>query len=129
MVRWNTLASRCYGAAGLLAREQYERCAISRAYYAVYSRITHALVLRGVTFMVRGVKRGNPSHAALPALVENHLQVLGQHRWVVANCMRALYRLRVTADYFPVSQVNAEIADKAIALITKIFVLTKGVVD
>ena len=126
MAYWNTLASSCYGAAGTLVRERYERCAVSRAYYAAYSRITHALVLRGVTFTVRGVKRGNPSHAALPALIENHLQVLGQHRWVVADYLRALCGYRVAADYFPSYQVNAAIAGKAIDVMKKVFDLTKS---
>ena len=128
-MNWNVLASSSYGAASRLAREQrYERSAVSRAYYAAYSRAVHALVTCdcGVAFPVA---REGPSHTKLPGLIENHLRVLGQYRWRVADHLRDLYTLRVMADYCPSELVETAAALKAVSLMIQVFVLTKGAVD
>ena len=128
MARWNILAGSSYGAAVRLSRGRYERSAVSRAYYAAYSRTVQTLVACncGVVFPVG---REGPSHTKLHELVVRHLRVLGQHRWLLANHLRELYKMRVAADYCPSDSVELVEAQKAVRLMNMVFVLTKGAVD
>jgi hypothetical protein len=129
---WNILAGSSRHAALLLVRQRgKERSAISRAYYAAYSRTMYVLSLCGVTtFTVRGFRRGNPLHVDLPALVEKHLQLLGKQRRDVADALRVLYhKLRVPADYKPLYPVDVKTAEKAVDLMTKVFDLTRDAVE
>jgi len=123
---WNTLASSSYGAVGLLAQERYDRSTVSRAYYAAYSRIAHMLALCGMTF---ADGREGPGHEKLDEVVLRHLRMLGQHRWLVAEDLRTLYKMRLEADYRPSRPIEAMAARKAVRLMSRIFSLTKGVVD
>ena len=123
---WNMMASSSYGAAGLLAQERYERSAVSRAYYAVYSRIAHVLASRGLTF---ADGREGPGHEQLADLVLHHLRMLGQYRWYVAEDLRKLYKMRLEADYRPSHPVGVTDAQKAVRAMNRIFSLTKGAVD
>jgi uncharacterized protein (UPF0332 family) len=126
MADWNILASGNYRAANLLVQEQCDRSCLSRAYYAAYSRATHALSASGGVTFPAG--REGPSHSALPDLVENHLLRLGQHRWIVSDYLRTLYSLRLLADYWPSASVGAADSETATALMSQLFVLTKGAV-
>src|SRR5437870_5416385 len=71
----------------------------SRAYYALYAEVTHALVGDGTT-MLAG--RNNPKHRTLPSLVGNNLHTLSMAtRWRLASLIDQLYAFRVIADYQP----------------------------
>lgn len=75
------------------------RSCISRAYYAAYTILVHALKeSKGVKF---APGREGPSHKDLPKLVENHLANTRNRAKMkeLKAAIRRLYKARIDADY------------------------------
>lgn len=97
MATWQDIAIDSEQAAKELLRAGRYRAAVSRAYYAVYAAITGRLVQVGV---VPATDADNPSHKALPELVESNLPALRSwQRRDLKSSTRRLYQLRLDADY------------------------------
>jgi uncharacterized protein (UPF0332 family) len=116
---WRVVAMECYGAAGELKLADRWRSAVSRAYYAAYSRVSASLRESGLAM---SADRDGPSHATLPGLVENNLTIMRvQDRPGVSSRLRTLYALRLTADYFPSVPVGESDAQQALHLMAEVF--------
>jgi len=109
-----TLASigvDAWKAAGLL-RVKHPRSAVSRAYYVVYSALTHELARDPSINFELG--RNNPGHQALLAYIEKSPmldQLLDRSEiQQIRKLVRELRRAREQADYFPQFSVNSELA-------------------
>ena len=112
MTTWRNMAISSRTAAYELFEADRWRSVASRAYYAVYSEVTHALLQAGV---VMPTARGNPAHAALPLLIGNNLISLSLAvRWRLAGLVSDLYTFRIIGDYGP--QVTFEEADAIMCL-------------
>jgi len=120
---WQSLADDAYRASLSLRQERRCRSAISRAYYAVYSRVTALLVAHGVTMPD---DYEGPLHSKLAALIEAHLTGLRSKRWTVAGLARGLYDLRVIADYHPSVPVDGGDALVAVRRMMGAFHLLAG---
>jgi HEPN domain-containing protein len=116
---WISVAMASYGAAIELKNGRHWRSAVSRAYYAVYSKLSGCLRELGVA-MPAG--REGPSHGSLPDLVESNLTTLrAQERPRLASRLRELYRLRVLADYWPSLNLGEAEAQSALRLMGDVF--------
>jgi hypothetical protein len=99
---------------------------MSRAYYAVYSKVTHILATTpGVTFPVN---REGPNHpgelgtGGIRRLIESSLPKMTQQRRVkLSELVGRLYTLRVDADYKPSATVAAREARAAISIMQTVF--------
>jgi uncharacterized protein (UPF0332 family) len=119
MEDWNMVAMDNYEATALLIEEGRWRSAVSRAYYAVYARISAALARLGVQ-MPAG--REGPSHTRLPDLVVDQLKRLSKSlRWRVAGMVRGLYNRRLSADYRPSVRIGNAQARGAANAMTEVF--------
>jgi hypothetical protein len=93
-------------------RGQRYRSCISRSYYSLCSELAGRLLAQNVR--VRG-QRENPAHSDLPKLVVNNmsgLSVKGQRE--VKRAIEFLYKLRVSADYYPGQTIDADAARRAL---------------
>jgi uncharacterized protein (UPF0332 family) len=124
-IGWKTVAQDNYSAASALFTQRRWRSAISRAYYAVYSLVGHALSAKGVT-MPMG--REGPSHKKVPVLVERNLLELRDVRWRVSKMVHDMYDYRLAADYKPSDDVGDADARKSLGLMRSVFVFMKEVV-
>lgn len=102
--------------------EAHHRSCINRAYYAVYSRASHALVSAGVTMPP---DREGPWHRKLTRdLIETSFPKMGVgKRKSLQRLVEKLYNLRVIADYRPSIDVESADARAAIAMMNKAFSL------
>lgn len=99
MATWRDISAQQARAAKRLVGADVVRPSISRAYYAAYSGVVHALHRQGLR---RFGGRGNPDHADVPALVLHNLSSLDQgSRRIVAKSLRRLRVQREDADYRP----------------------------
>lgn len=99
MATWRDISVQQAVAAKRLSGADVARPAVSRAYYAVYSGVVHALHRQGLR---RFGGRGNPDHADTPALVLHNLSSLDQaSRRSLAQSLRRLRAQREDADYRP----------------------------
>ena len=122
---WFELASDARKAASRLVSDHYRSC-LSRAYYAAYAKVTHALAAApGVTFPPN---REGPNHpgetgtGGIRRLVETGMPNLNQaQRLKLSELIGRLYTLRIFADYRPSVEVDARDAREAISIITTIF--------
>lgn len=95
------------------------RTCLSRAYYAVYSAATEALISQGVNMPIG---RNSPHHAKLPNLVGNNLNTISHSvRWRLAGMIRKLYNLRIIADYVPSFALGESEARLALGLMNQAF--------
>jgi len=116
---WRAVANDSYGAASELAVSRRWRSAISRAYYAAYSLVCGHL--REIGLAMPGTREG-AAHARLPELVEGNLTVLRvQDRCRVASRLRALYAMRIAADYWPSSAFGEAEVMTALYLMGDVF--------
>ncbi len=112
MSTWRDLAKDNRTAAYELETSKRHRSSVSRAYYAVYSRVTEELVRIGLS-MPAGMH--NPQHQALPNLIGFNLSTISApRRWRLSGIVRRLFRLRVIADYVPETEVAS--SENTIAL-------------
>jgi uncharacterized protein (UPF0332 family) len=123
MGTWRDLAKDNRTAANELFTVKRYRSCVSRAYYAAYAEITHALLQANVT-MPAG--RGNPRHGALATNVEGHLTRVPL-RWRLSAAIRRLYRLRIVADYVPGLALQESEARIAMGLMNEAFVCLRNV--
>lgn len=122
MANWKTVAADNYAAASELVTRRRWRSAVSRAYYAVFALVSESLKRKRVP-MPKDWE--GPSHAKLAALICGHLTQLGDMRWRVFHRVKALYALRLDADYRPSLPTENGHARKAIALMADVFHLLK----
>jgi hypothetical protein len=108
---WRELAKSNRSAAfELLETRRYRSC-VSRAYYAVYSETTHALVEGGVQMPSA---RNNPRHKAVPSLVGYQLLILSP-------------KLRWKLEYNPVLTVDESEARAAMRFTVHIVKLLEAI--
>ena len=112
---WKNLSTDSYDAALSLLESERWRSAMSRAYYAVYSRAAALLAAQGVTMPG---KYEVPHHANIAAMIVDHLTHLGDRgfRLKIASMVTALYEARVRADYRPSDPVDVRRARTALRL-------------
>ena len=121
---WRDLAHSGRTAAyELFERKRWRSCA-SRAYYATYSEVTHALLAAGTTMPA---SQNNPKHKTLADLVTTNLRSLNlPRRTRLAAIVIAAYNLRIAADYLPDVDLDESDARDAIGLMATAFSLLKG---
>jgi hypothetical protein len=125
MTTWRDMARESRTSANELFDSHHWRDFASRAYYAVYSEVTHALLAAHMT-MPAG--RGNPRHRSLPVLVGNNLHLLSlPKRWQLASLISKLYLFRIIADYQPAMTLDETDARICLGLMTQAFILLKDV--
>lgn len=99
------------------------RSASSRAYYAIYARVTAELLDASVT-MPAG--RSNPKHKTLPDLVGNNLTAFSMAtRWRLAGLIKQLYDFRIIADYRSTVTLEEEDARICFAVMNQAFLCLK----
>src|SRR5688572_22380401 len=105
MATWYELAQDSRRAANEMVETRFRSC-LSRAYYAAYSKVTHALsAAPGLTFPP---DREGPSHpgelgtGGIRRLIETSMPGMSQERRVkLSELVGSLYTLRLYADYRP----------------------------
>ncbi len=125
MATWRQAASDHRSATyELFVGNRWRSCA-SRAYYAVYSEVTHGVLAAGVT-MPAG--QGNPRHGSLPTLIGMSLAPLSlASRWRLSGLVGQLYGLRIIADYLPGVILEQAEARITIGLMEQAFAILKVV--
>ena len=129
---WHELAHQARRAASKLVGDEPRSC-VSRAYYAVYAKVTHELnQLPSVTFAERreapshpGIADdGGPGDGGIRRLIERAMTGLPpDRRRRLSQLVGELYALRVDADYRPSRTVDVGTARRALALMTIVFSL------
>lgn len=122
---WFDLASDARKAANGLVSNRYRSC-VARAYYAAYSKVTHALAAApGVSFPPN---REGPNHpgetgtGGIRRLIETSMPDMDQPRRVkLSELIGRLYTLRVFADYRPSVEVEGRDAREAVSIMNTIF--------
>lgn len=118
-MNWLDVARDSRKAANVLTTGEYFRSAVSRAYYAAYSKVSQELVDLGVSMPERWE---GPKHGKLRPTVEANLTTLAQDKRVaLSRILGRLYALRLYADYFPSTRVEVKEAREAITLMKKVF--------
>ncbi len=116
---WLDLAREARKAANTSVQEGYHRSATARAYYAVYSRVVHALVSAGLTMPPQ---REGPSHGRLRPLIETGMPHMDQPKRVaLSRLVGRLYTLRIDADYKPSMLVEDKESREAVSIMKTIF--------
>lgn len=119
METWQELARECRKSANLLVTERNHRSAVSRAYYAVYSRVTMDLCRAGVAMPAH---REGPSHTRIRALIEHRMTHLTiERRLALSRIVGRLYTMRIAADYLPSSHIGDDESREAATLVRKVF--------
>lgn len=125
MATWAELAKWNRSAAIRLFEKDTWRGCVSRAYYAVYSGVTDALLRVPVT-MPAG--REGPHHVPLPEIVGHNLTMLAvRKRWRLSGLVKELYNLRCLADYRPSVIVEEDEARITLGLMKQAFDLFEEV--
>lgn len=122
---WKELARENRTTACELFEANRWRSAASRAYYAIYARVTDVLLSAGAT-MPSG--RSNPKHKTLPELVGNNLSAISlSKRWRLAGLIKQLYDFRIIADYRPAVTLDGDDARICFAVMNQAFLCLKEV--
>lgn len=125
MASWRDIATENEEAAKELLRTGRFRSAVSRAYYAAYASVTGRLVESGAV-PKSGV--ANPSHKALPLMVEGNLPGLAAwQRRDLKAATRRLYEMRLDADYRSQVDVDRTVAVRSLAELGVAMKLVEGV--
>ncbi len=122
---WFELASDARKAASRQVSEHYRSC-LSRAYYAVYSKVTFDLsITPGVSFPAgdEGPKHpGRTGTGGIRRLIETHMTAMDRPKRVkLSELVGRLYTLRCVADYRPSIDVDARDAREAVSIMNTIF--------
>jgi hypothetical protein len=122
---WFDLASDSRRAASRLVSENYRSC-VARAYYAAYSKVTHALAAApGVSFPASREGPNHPGEAGtggIRRLIETGMPDMDQPRRVkLSELIGRLYTLRIFADYRPSVEVEGRDAREAISIMNTVF--------
>ncbi len=117
---WLELARDARNAANTLLTQDLHRSAVSRAYYAAYSKIAHELVATGGLAMPPD--REGPSHGRVRPVIETSMPNMVQpKRQKLSELVGRLYTLRIDADYKPSIEVENTEAREAISIMKTIF--------
>lgn len=125
MWTWHEVARDSRKAANEMVETRFRSC-LSRAYYAVYSKVTHELAgAPNVTFRLG---REGPDHpgetntGGIRRLIETSMPGMSQERRVkLSELVGALYTLRLYADYRPSIEIEAADAREAISMMNTVF--------
>ncbi len=108
---WFDLASDARKAANRLVSDHYRSC-VARAYYAAYSKVTHALA--GAPNITFAANREGPNHpgetgnGGIRRLIKTSMPGMDQPRRVgLSDLIPRLYALQVFADYSPPGAADA----------------------
>jgi len=123
---WLDLANDARRSANRLLAAEHFRSWLSRAYYAAYSKVTHALAATpGVTFRPN---REGPDHpgelgtGGIRRLIETTMPNMPHdRRGKLSELVGRLYTLRIDADYKPSATVEARDARAAVSILKTIF--------
>ncbi len=116
---WHVLARDSRKAASVLVQENHFRSAVSRAYYAAYSKVSQELIAAGQHMPE---DREGPSHRKLRPMIETSLHTMRKDaREALSRIIGRLYTIRIHADYSPSITVEAREAREAISLMNKVF--------
>ena len=117
---WLELARDARKAANVLATYDFYRSAVSRAYYAAYSKVAHELVVTAGLAMPPG--RQGPSHGRIRPVIETSMPNMTQDkREKLSELVGRLYTLRIDADYKPSLEVEIAEAREEISIMKTIF--------
>lgn len=117
---WLDLARAARKSANTLLTEDHFRSAVSRAYYAAYSKVTHELVAIGA--LPTPPNREGFSHARIRPVIETSMPNMAQaRRDKLSELLGRLYTLRIDADYRPSIEVEGTEAREAISIMKTIF--------
>ena len=127
---WHEVARQAQQAAKKLAADEHRSC-VSRAYYAVYAKVTHELAQQSsVSFPAR---REGPSHPGLASdgspgdggirrlIVQAMTRMSLDRRRKLSELVGELYSLRIDADYHPSRTVDDGVARRALAMMRIVF--------
>lgn len=122
---WYDIAADARKAANRLVAEHYRSC-LSRAYYAVYSKITHDLAgIPGVVFPAGDEGPKHPGRAGtggIHKLIRASMTHFDEEkRAKLAELVGRLYTLRCIADYHPSYEVDARDAREAVSVMNTVF--------
>ena len=122
---WFDLAKDARKAANQLVSNHYRSC-VARAYYAAYSKVTHALAgAPGVNFPARREGPHHPGEAGtggIRRLIETSMPDMDRPRRLkLSELVGRLYSLRIFADYHPSVEVEDRDAREAIAIMNTVF--------
>jgi hypothetical protein len=122
---WSEVANGARKAASRLVSEHSRSC-LSRAYYAVYSKVTFDLTaIPGVAFPVgdEGPRHpGRTGTGGIRRLIETHTTHLSSPKRIrLSELVGRLYTLRCVADYRPSVDVDARDAREAVSIMNTIF--------
>jgi len=114
---WLDLTRDGRKSASSLVANKFHRSAVSRSYYAVYSKVTMELCALGIA-MPAG--REGPRHGKIRPLIETNLTTMTRdERLALSRIVGRLYTLRILADYSPSSTVGSLEGREAISLMNK----------
>ncbi len=125
MTTWHEVGRDARKAANELVESRFRSC-LSRAYYAVYSKVTHDLTAApGIAFPPR---REGPNHpgetgsGGIRRLIETSMPgMTPERRLKLSELIGELYTLRLYADYRPSVEIDASDAREAISMMNKVF--------
>ena len=129
MTNWDEVARGARGAANELVETRYRSC-LNRAYYAVYSKVTHDLVECGVTMPQDMEGPRHPGHlpggvardGGIRKLIVTRLTNLTvERREALSDLVGALYTLRLAADYHPSISIDDADAREAVSMMNTAF--------
>lgn len=116
---WLDLARGARRAANTLILESQHRSAASRAYYAVYSKVVHTLVMANLPMPSR---REGPNHSRIRRLIESSMPNMDQvKRSALSRLVARSYILRLDADYKPSVLFDDKESKEAIAIMKTVF--------
>lgn len=125
MSTWFEVARDAWNAANEMVETRFRSC-LSRAYYAVYSKVTHDLAAAPNIRFPPG--RDGPNHpgesgtAGIRRLIETSLPAVSQERRDrLSELVGALYTLRISADYRPFDEIDARDAREAVSMMETVF--------
>lgn len=125
MTTWHQLGREARNAANELVETRFRSC-LSRAYYAVFSKVTHELdAAPNVTFAQGREGPGHPGEngtGGIRRLIETSMPELSAERRIkLSELIGALYTLRIYADYHPSIKIDASDAREAVSMMNTVF--------
>jgi uncharacterized protein (UPF0332 family) len=117
---WLDLARDARKSANGLVAQSLFRSAVSRAYYAAYSKITHELAV--IAALPMPPAREGPSHKRIRPIIESSMPNMNQAKRIkLSELIGRLYTLRIDADYKPSIEVDDTEAREAVSIMKTIF--------
>jgi hypothetical protein len=129
MTTWQEMASESRKAANEMVKTRFRPC-LSRAYYAVYSKVTQDLIAVGVPMPQEREGPNHPGHLAtgeaankgIRQMIMDRLTTLDfKKRQALSELIGELYTPRLYADYRPSIDVDATDAREAVSMMNTVF--------